>query len=89
MDIDYMDKFKIFTRDPINFSLEEMNSFINYINSINVKLVLIVDPTVKVEIGYDMFDDGMKKDVFIKQNDGKTPIVNSAWYFYLNLFKFI
>ena len=34
--------------------------------TILIPLVLIIDPTVKVELGYKPYDDGVDNGVFIK-----------------------
>lgn len=50
-----------------------MRQLFNYKNS-----VVITDPAIKVENGYQTYEDGLKKDVFMRGPDGNV-IVNKVW----------
>lgn len=66
MDIDYMQNYKDFTTDAVNFPLSEVSAFADTLHSNDQKLVLMVDPGIKVEDGYDAYEKGVDADVFVK-----------------------
>lgn len=69
LDIHYMDKYKIFTWDPKNFP--NPKELISSLREQGFHVVVMCDPGIKVEPGYDAYDDGVKQDVFIKYPDGE------------------
>jgi alpha-glucosidase len=76
LDIHYMDKYKLFTWDKERFgNPEAMNK---KLNEMGFKTTVIVDPGIKVEQGYDAYEDGLKKDIFIKYPDG-TNYTGQVW----------
>lgn len=75
LDIDYMDNFKVFTYN--NETFNDLPSFIKLLNSKGVRVVPIIDPGVKVEKDYFMYEEGMKNGYFAK--DGKTTYVGEVW----------
>lgn len=66
LDIDYMDERRDFTYDPVNFiGLPEYIKETKEKN--NFRWTLILDPAIEGDKpGYRAFDEGYKKDVFIK-----------------------
>lgn len=69
LDIHYMDQYKIFTWDKKNFP--DPAGLIRYLKSINFEVVLMCDPGIKVEKGYEPYDDGCREDIFLKYPDGE------------------
>lgn len=69
LDIHYMEKYKIFTWDKKNFA--DPKQLIDHLAELGFKVVIMCDPGIKVEAGYDAYDDGVKKEVFLKYPDGK------------------
>lgn len=76
LDIHYMDKYKVFTWDKQRFA--DPRSMTNKLNAMGFKLTVIVDPGVKVEPGYGVFDRGLKENIFIKYPDS-TNYTGEVW----------
>ena len=77
-DIDYMDQFKDFTVDPVNFPATDMRSMISDLRSHHQHYVLILDPAIKAEKGYEPYDEGQRKGIFIRKSDGRT-LIGKVW----------
>ncbi|MDP4290759.1 MAG: glycoside hydrolase family 31 protein, partial [Bacteroidota bacterium] len=68
-DIDYMDKFKIFTFNKTKYP--DPAGMNDYLHQRGMKGVWMIDPGVKVENGYDVYDQGTKLDNWVKDSKGK------------------
>ena len=69
MDIDYMDGFRIFTFDSNGFP--NPAALNNYLHKMGFKSVWMIDPGVKAEKGYFVYDQGTAGDHWVKSADGK------------------
>ncbi len=68
MDIDYMERFKVFTIDPVKFP--DFESFIQDLKKEGFKLIPIIDPGVKIEKGFNVYEEGIEKGYFCKDSIG-------------------
>jgi len=75
-DIDYMEGFKIFTWN--NETFPDPKSFIDKLKAMNFKLITIVDPGIKVEEGYQQYDEGVQKGYFATYPNGEN-YVGEVW----------
>lgn len=68
LDIDYMERFKVFTTDVERFP--DIRQLSVELGRMGIKLVTIIDPGTKVEKGYDVYEEGIEKGYFAKTADG-------------------
>ncbi|KAH8966663.1 hypothetical protein BDL97_03G038000 [Sphagnum fallax] len=78
MDIDYMDNFRCFTFHPENFP--DGKALAQTLHDSGFKGVWMLDPGIKYEEkeGYEAYDTGCEKDVWVQTADGK-PYVGECW----------
>ncbi|WP_010917560.1 glycoside hydrolase family 31 protein [Thermoplasma volcanium] len=68
LDIDYMDEFKVFTFNSDRFW--DVKDLTKYLGERGVRLITIMEPNVKMEPGYTIYDEAVKNGYFIKYPDG-------------------
>jgi alpha-glucosidase len=68
LDIDYMKDYKVFTINEKRF--KDFVKLAKNLKEKGFKLVTIVDPGVKIENGYEIYEEGIEKDYFCKLPDG-------------------
>lgn len=75
-DIDYMEGFRVFTWDEQNY--EPKGQLLADLAKDGFKGVCIIDPGVKVDKGYFMYDQGVDNDYFAHDADDSI-YVNEVW----------
>lgn len=76
LDIDYMDKFKVFTWNEKDY--DKKGELFEELHEKGVKPVCIIDPGTKVEEGYFMCDEGVENGYFATDKEGNV-YVNAVW----------
>lgn len=76
LDIDYMERFKDFTVNSERFP--EFKSFVEEVKREDIHLVPIIDVGVKIEDGYDVYEEGRDNGYFCKDKDGR-DFVAAVW----------
>lgn len=76
LDIDYMDGYKDFTISEERFP--NFSEFVSEMKQEGVRLVPIIDAGVKIEDGYELFEEGRQYQLFCKKGDG-TDFVAGVW----------
>lgn len=76
LDIDYMERYKVFTWNKDTY--DDPKKMIEDLAEDGFKIVTIIDPGVKVEEGYNIYDQGVSKDYFVKTPEGEI-YVNQVW----------
>lgn len=76
LDIDYMNEYRVFTFHPERFKdLKETSA---KLAKVGFKLISIIDPGVKAEDGYFVYEEGKANDYFAKTPAGKI-YENAVW----------
>ena len=76
LDIDYMEAYKDFTLHKERFP--EFEDFVHKMKDRGIRLVPIIDAGVKIEKGYDVYEEGVSNDYFCKDEDGN-DYVAGVW----------
>lgn len=75
-DIDYMEQFKVFTFNREKYG--EPKELMKTLEEKGIKAVGILDPGVKVEEHYDIYEEGKKNSYFAVKPDGEI-YTNTVW----------
>ncbi|CAI9095040.1 OLC1v1030896C2 [Oldenlandia corymbosa var. corymbosa] len=76
MDIDYMDGFRCFTFDKERFP--DPKCLVQDLHRDGFKAIWMLDPGIKCEKGYSIYDSGSEKDIWIQTADGN-PFIGEVW----------
>ena len=76
LDIDYMEDYKDFTVSEKRFP--DFDDFVREMKDEGIHLVPIIDAGVKIEEGYDVYEEGKKRGYFCKREDG-SDFVAAVW----------
>ena len=78
LDIHYMDGYRVFTWDKNRFP--DPAGLAQKLREKGIRLITIIDPGVKYQPdgGYPVYDEGLKKDFYLKQTDG-TAYIGEVW----------
>lgn len=76
LDIDYMERYKDFTINPEAFG--DFDDFVKEMRQQGIRLVPIIDAGVKIEEGYDVYEEGVEKGYFCTDAEGK-PFEACVW----------
>lgn len=76
LDIHYMDDYRVFTWDPKRFP--DPPKMLQTLTAEGFRVVTIVDPGVKVEPGYSIFDQATQEDLFLHYQNG-APFHGVVW----------
>jgi alpha-glucosidase len=76
LDIDYMKDYKDFTVDTERFP--DLPRLVKELKQRGIHLVPIIDAGVKIEVGYEAYDEGVEKGYFCKTADGEN-FTGAVW----------
>ena len=76
MDIDYMNKFQVFTFDPANF--KDPKAEFGALQARDRHCVVILDPGVSLTRGYEVYERGLAADIYCK-NTEQDNYVGFVW----------
>lgn len=78
LDIDYMDHYKVFTWTPDKERYPDPEKMIADLAKDGIKIITIIDPGVKLEEGYSVYDKGVENGYFATTPEGEI-YVNAVW----------
>lgn len=69
LDIHYMDEYRVFTVDKTRFP--DLTDLCRDLDKQGVKVVTIIDPGVKIDEQWDLYQEGLQREAYIRYPDGE------------------
>lgn len=76
LDIDYMERFKDFSVDSSAFP--DFKGLFEEMREQGIRLIPIIDAGVKIEEGYNVYEEGVRNNYFCKDKDGN-DFIAAVW----------
>jgi len=76
LDIEYMDGYRVFTWNTDRFP--DAPGMLERLSEQGFRVITIIDPGVKHEPGYDVYDQGLERDVFCR-TEGGDLYIGQVW----------
>ncbi|RRD95490.1 DUF5110 domain-containing protein [Clostridiales bacterium COT073_COT-073] len=76
LDIDYMEGYRVFTWNEKRY--QDPEKTLKDLKEMGIKAITIIDPGVKVDAGYQVYDEGLAKGYFATDKNNLT-YVNQVW----------
>ncbi|XP_022100313.1 sucrase-isomaltase, intestinal-like [Acanthaster planci] len=70
-DIDYMDRLMDFTVNETSYGMQNLSDFVDSLHDSGMRYIIILDPAIGIEDGYEPYDQGVVQDVFIRMKNGE------------------
>ena len=70
VDIDYMDGFRCFTWNHSQDAYPDPKRMTTGLEAMGIKTVAIIDPGIKIDPSYSIYQSGIENDVFCRRMDG-------------------
>ncbi|EGG17368.1 hypothetical protein DFA_08363 [Cavenderia fasciculata] len=73
-DIDYMNAYMDFTLDPVNFNQTAVRALIDQLHENNQHYMMIVDPGIHNQQGYESYDSLVQSNAYLKTTSGEQQV---------------
>ncbi len=77
-DIDWMSQYEDFLFDGTKFPTDQMKTFVDQLHANGQRYTVIIDPGIHNRAGYAPYDDGLTRNVFIRNAD-QSVFIGKVW----------